>query len=467
MLQPNHKEGFLMKRKARMLLAGVLAAASLAMSAGAANYDTCADRLSELGLFRGTETGYELDRAPTRAEAGVMLVRLLGAEEEAQALTYTAPFTDLAGWEAPYVQYLYDNGLTTGATATTFEPNDVCSAQMYTTFLLRALGYSDAAGGDFAYTDAIDFGTSIGLVDYANCDTADFLRDHVAAMSLTALNTPVKGDADTRLLEKLVDDGAVDAAAAADLLSFFDQYDAYVQATAQLNQETKMDLTADVSATVSMAGEQVMELSMPMDMKMDMDLTHMDQSSISMTGKMDMTMDEALVEAGGETTVSQDVSYYYTDGVYYMDLGDQKVSMPMSFEDAMGQISGLDQMQSSEPICMIDSISTSGNTTTVTYSGAAMGSMVDTVMSEMGMDADSTGVEIQMGDMSSSVTIANGSIRSMKITMQINMTVEGVSMTMDMTMDCTVNETGDGVSVDIPEDLSGYTELIGGADAAA
>ena len=456
-----------MKRKLRMVLAGVLAVASLAMTAGAASYDNCADRLSDLGLFQGTGNGYQLDRAPTRAEAATMLVRLLGAEAEAEELAYSAPFTDLDDWQKPYVQYLYDNGLTTGATATTFEPEDTCSAQMYTTFLLRALGYSDAAGGDFTYTGAVDFGKSIGLVDYANCNETNFLRDHVAAMSLTALNTAVKDDADTKLLEKLVEDGAVAASAAEDMLAFFDNYDAYVAATAAMNEETKMDISADVSANVTVADQQVMSLSMPMDMKMDMDLENMDQSRISMTGKMDMQIDEALVEAGAETSVSQDVAYYYTDGVYYMNLGDQKVKMDMSFEDAMAQVSGLDQMQNSEPICLIDSIDVSGSTMTVTYSGAGMSGLVNDVLGEMGMDADTAGVDVQIGDVTSSVTISNGTIRSMDIDMQITMTVDGVAMTMDMTMDCTVNATGDRVTVDIPDDLDSYTDLIGGADAAA
>ncbi len=396
-----------------------------------------------------------------------MLVRLLGAEAEAEELDYSAPFTDLDDWQKPYVQYLYDNGLTTGATATTFEPEDTCSAQMYTTFLLRALGYSDAAGGDFTYTGAVDFGKSIGLVDYANCNETNFLRDHVAAMSLTALNTAVKDDADTKLLEKLVEDGAVAASAADDMLAFFDNYDAYVAATAAMNEETKMDISADVSANVAVADQQVMSLSMPMDMKMDMDLENMDQSRISMTGKMDMQIDEALVEAGAETSVSQDVAYYYTDGVYYMNLGDQKVKMDMSFEDAMAQVSGLDQMQNSEPICLIDSIDVSGSTMTVTYSGAGMSGLVNDVLGEMGMDTDTAGVDVQIGDVTSSVTISNGTIRSMDIDMQITMTVDGVAMTMDMTMDCTVNATGDRVTVDIPDDLDSYTDLIGGADAAA
>ena len=456
-----------MKRKLRMVLAGVLAVASLAMTAGAASYDNCADRLSDLGLFQGTGNGYQLDRAPTRAEAATMLVRLLGAEAEAEELDYSAPFTDLDDWQKPYVQYLYDNGLTTGATATTFEPEDTCSAQMYTTFLLRALGYSDAAGGDFTYTGAVDFGKSIGLVDYANCNETNFLRDHVAAMSLTALNTAVGDDADTKLLEKLVEDGAVAASAADEMLAFFDNYDAYVAATAAMNEETKMDISVDVSANVTVADQQVMSLSMPMDMKMDMDLENMDQSRISMTGKMDMQIDEALVEAGAETSVSQDVAYYYTDGVYYMNLGDQKVKMDMSFEDAMAQVSGLDQMQNSEPICLIDSIDVSGSTMTVTYSGAGMSGLVNDVLGEMGMDADTAGVDVQIGDVTSSVTISNGTIRSMDIDMQITMTVDGVAMTMDMAMDCTVNATGDRVTVDIPDELDSYTDLIGGADAAA
>ena len=459
-----------MKRKMRMVLASVLAVASLAMSAGAASYDNCADRLSDLGLFQGTGDGYELDRAPTRAEAATMLVRLLGAEAEAQELEYTAPFTDLADWQKPYVQYLYDNGLTNGATATTFEPEGACSAQMYTTFLLRALGYSDAAGGDFAYSGAVDFGESIGLVDIANCNETNFLRDHVAAMSLTALNTAVKDDADTKLLEKLVADGAVEQATAADMLAFFDNYDAYVAAAAAMNDETRMDVSVDMSATVDMDGQQVMTLSMPMEMKMDMDLENMDQSQISMTGTMNMTMDESLVAEGEQSSVSQDVSYYYADGVYYMDLGDQKVKMDMSFEDALAQMGDLANMAesgTSEPICLIDSITTSGNSMTVTYSAAGMSNLVDEVLAGMGMDEQTAGADFSMDDVTSSVTIENGAVSATSMTAVINMNVEGSAMTMNMSMDMAINQTGDGVTIDVPDDLDTYTDIIGGADAAA
>lgn len=459
-----------MKRKMRMVLASVLVVASLAMTAGAASYDNCADRLSDLGLFRGTGDGYALDRAPTRGEAATMLVRLLGKEAEAQELEYTAPFTDLANWQKPYVQYLYDNDLTNGITETIFDPDSACSAQMYTTFLLRALGYSDAAGGDFTYSGAVDFGESIGLVDIANCNETNFLRDHVAAMSLTALNTAVKGDADTKLLEKLVADGAVDQTAAADMLTFFDNYDAYVAASAAMSDETKMDVTADVQATVDVDGQQVMTLAMPMEMKMDMDLEHMDQSQISMTGAINLTMDESLVADGEQSSISQDVAYYYADGVYYMDMGGQKVKMDMSFEDAlaqMGDMANMTETSTSEPICLIDSITTSGDVMTVTYSAAGMSNLVDDVLASMGMDEAATGVDFNMGDVTSSVTIENGVIRSMSMTAVINMGIEEMVMTMNMSMDMDINEVGDGVTVDIPADLDSYTDIIGGADSAA
>ena len=143
-----------MNKWLRAVCVGAAAAAMLTASAFAANYTHCADSLHEMGLFQGTQNGYDLDRTPTRAEAAVMLVRLLGKEAEAKALTYTAPFTDLKGWEKPYVQYLYSNGLANGTNRTTFNPTGKCTAQMYAVFLLRALGYSDTA--DFSYANAIE-----------------------------------------------------------------------------------------------------------------------------------------------------------------------------------------------------------------------------------------------------------------------------------------------------------------------
>lgn len=454
-----------MKQKFRIVLVSMLLVVGMLVAAGASSYDHCADQLKALGLFQGTEQGYELDRAPTRAEAATMLVRLLGKEADAQKLEYTAPFTDLEDWQKPYVQYLYDNELTSGATETTFEPESLCSAQMYTTFLLRALGYSDAEAADFTYQDAITFGESIGLVDYANCNQQKFLRDHIAAMSLTALNTAVKGDEDTVLLEKLVADGAVAQADAKDLLAFFDSFNSYVKASEQMSAASQSDMTMSIAASVDMDDVQVMSLDMPIDVKLDMDMEQMDQSKIAMTGKVKVEMNEELVDPGMETKVEQDIAYYYTDGVFYMNMGGQKVKMDMSFEDMMQQMGDLSAMQKTEPICMIDSIEKSGNTSTVTYSASGMNGLIDSVLQNMGMTTADMGVTID--DMSAKVTVSNDMIKTMDVAMKLTMTVEDQTMTMDVTMNCTVNKLGSGVTVTLPSDLDTYEEMTGGADAPA
>ena len=84
-----------MKKTVKLL--AILCALCMLVSATAfaADFEHCADARRELDLFRGTDKGYELDRVPTRAEAAAMLVRLLGAEEDAMALSYTAPYTDV------------------------------------------------------------------------------------------------------------------------------------------------------------------------------------------------------------------------------------------------------------------------------------------------------------------------------------------------------------------------------------
>ena len=89
----------------------------LTCAAGAANVGTIdngypgdteaqAQMLCDLGLFRGTENGFELEKPMTRAEAAAMLTRLLGAEQEALTTEREHPFTDVPQWADPYVGWL-------------------------------------------------------------------------------------------------------------------------------------------------------------------------------------------------------------------------------------------------------------------------------------------------------------------------------------------------------------------------
>lgn len=248
-----------MNRWLRAVCVGAAAAAMLTASAFAANYTNCADSLHEMGLFQGTQNGYDLDRTPTRAEAAVMLVRLLGKEAEAKALTYTAPFTDLKGWEKPYVQYLYSNGLANGTNRTTFNPTGKCTAQMYAVFLLRALGYSDTA--DFSYANAIETAREQGIYDTGIINVQNFLRDDAAAASYTVLSVSPKNSEGT-LLDQLVSENAITEADAKQYQSLFSTYAQYREATAGMDALLHYSVNSEFAspAAVTHDGRTVMQV---------------------------------------------------------------------------------------------------------------------------------------------------------------------------------------------------------------
>ena len=183
-------------------------------------HQTEADALYTLGLFKGTGTDangkpiYELDAQATRMQGLVMLIRLLGEETDALAFTGSCPFTDIPAWARSYAAYAYAKGYTKGTSATTFGAEEPLQGKAYVTFVLRALGYDDAAG-DFSYNDALTFGAQLGLHE-ANAHTGIIYRDDCAAISYAALSTNLKSGAKT-LLDKLIDSGVVSADAAQSL----------------------------------------------------------------------------------------------------------------------------------------------------------------------------------------------------------------------------------------------------------
>ncbi len=161
--------------------------------------------LKLLGLFRGvSDTDFDLNREPTRVEALVMLIRTLGEEQTALNGSYSHPFTDVPAWADQYVGYAYEKGLTNGVSATEFGSGNA-SAAMYLTFMLRALGYSDAAG-DFSWSDPFALAKQAGILT-DGVDTARFLRADVVEVSYAALSAKIKGGSQT-LAQRLLSAGA-------------------------------------------------------------------------------------------------------------------------------------------------------------------------------------------------------------------------------------------------------------------
>lgn len=193
-----------------LALALGLSAPALAVSADQAQ--TSAQLLYNLNLFRGVGTNpdgsvnFALDRAPTRAEAVTMLVRLLGAEDEAMAKTWSTPFTDLPDWVKPYVGYAYHKGLTKGVSDTLFGSASPVTTPQYLTFLLRSMGYSD--GADFAWNTPWTLTDKLGITDGDYGSDTEFLRGDAAYLSESALYAVKKGSYIT-LLEELLAEGAI------------------------------------------------------------------------------------------------------------------------------------------------------------------------------------------------------------------------------------------------------------------
>ncbi len=234
-----------MKKIYRLLLLILVLASLFATVAFASDYDDVAQELKTLGLFQGTQAGFDLDRAPTRTEAAVMLVRLLGTENEAKTEyskgTISSPFTDVPDWAKPYISWLYTNNLAKGVSDTVFGANGQCTSKMYCTFVLRALGYNDAEG-DFTFDEAEDLAEYLGIYDSGMVEDT-FLRDHAVAISYRALAASINGT-DTSLLEKLVKDGAVTQTNASALLTKVKNYRDYIVVYEKLN-----SLTAGASTT--------------------------------------------------------------------------------------------------------------------------------------------------------------------------------------------------------------------------
>ena len=190
-------------------LAGDYSQSEGTQSAYSAQYTAYADALGDLGLFSGSTAGYELERASTRAEGLVMLLRLLGEENQAKNYTGSHPFTDVPAWAEHYVAYAYNKGYTSGISDTAYGSQRNLTVNDYMTFLLRALSYQDSKG-DFSWKTAADTAVSLGILSEGHAaqivSRGVFYRDDIVYTSYQALWTSCK-DTDVRLCDRLLRKG--------------------------------------------------------------------------------------------------------------------------------------------------------------------------------------------------------------------------------------------------------------------
>lgn len=408
-----------MNKWLRAVCVGAATAAMLTASAFAANYTNCADSLHEMGLFQGTQNGYDLDRTPTRAEAAVMLVRLLGKEDEAKALTYTAPFTDLKGWEKPYVQYLYSNGLANGTNRTTFNPTGKCTAQMYAVFLLRALGYSDTA--DFSYANAIETAREQGIYDTGIINVQNFLRDDAAAASYTVLSVSPKNSEGT-LLDQLVSENAITEADAKRYQSLFSSYAQYREATAGMDALLHYSVNSEFAspAAVTHDGRTVMQVQTS-------------ETTVFDREKNELLTDRKMTLSAPNTSDKQLLTQsYLSDGALYHKLnGSWSAELVTAAEQE-----GLAAMYGRVPLVCVDSLSQRAGSWTIICADTpnAYTELLWSVESAMG-DLDEA---IRLQPTTVTQSVSGGTIRRQSVSAAF--TLDG--MTAEPVIISTLDKTG-------------------------
>lgn len=177
----------------------------------AVDYNAMAAALKMLHLFKGSFTGYgegfDLEVAPTRLQALIMFIRVLGEEEQALAWTGSTPFTDISkGSDAEkYVGYAYEMGYTNGYTATTFKPGNPVNVHQYTEFVLRAMGYSSVSNTNLA--DTLIRAEEAGLLTSGETEFMlgqKFLRADLVYISYYALDSELP-DGENTLADVLMD----------------------------------------------------------------------------------------------------------------------------------------------------------------------------------------------------------------------------------------------------------------------
>lgn len=199
-----------MRRLTSLLLALALSL-SLTLPAAAASErrdpEAVAVGLRSLGLLLGGKRSFELDRQPTRLEAVILLLRLMGHRDEELRRGGDCPFRDVPDWARGYVARAWELGLTAGSGAAGFLPDEPATATMCAAFVLRAMGYGDDSRGgeDFVYANAANYAAALGLLD-ADAAEKPFTRGDCVLLLAAALDAAGKdGEA---LWEKLVRAGS-------------------------------------------------------------------------------------------------------------------------------------------------------------------------------------------------------------------------------------------------------------------
>lgn len=118
-----------------------------------APYAEAVETLYDMGIFNGDKNGnFNPDSTITRAESAAVICRLMGAEDEAKAMTKQV-FDDVPAshWAVGYVAKATELGIINGYGNGKFGPSDPVTYEQMVKMLVCSLGYDKAAKAEGGY----------------------------------------------------------------------------------------------------------------------------------------------------------------------------------------------------------------------------------------------------------------------------------------------------------------------------
>ncbi len=190
-----------LKRALSLALASVMLLGMMVVGAGAASYPDvdandnveAIEVLNAIKVMIGKQGNFEPDSSVNRHEMAVIMAKLVLGNEAADNYVGTHPYTDVAPWADKYVAACYENGLTSGTSATTYGGQQSLTAVQAAAMMLRALGYKDLSKGATDWRAPVTAAANrIRLfADVASNPSEKLTRNQVAQLALNTLKSPM------------------------------------------------------------------------------------------------------------------------------------------------------------------------------------------------------------------------------------------------------------------------------------
>ena len=176
------------------MVAGLCCFGTSAAFADAAEIEKteAAEVMNALGVLKGDGTNFNPKGILTRAEAAVMIAKLLGGGD----MKATSTYKDMAGfeWAQSYAAFCENAGIIKGDGKGNFLPGQTLTGYQFGLMLIRALGYQPAKEGVDAASYEIGTAALMKKIELNKAvvgfdGTAGLTREKAAALMLKALGT--------------------------------------------------------------------------------------------------------------------------------------------------------------------------------------------------------------------------------------------------------------------------------------